>query len=70
MTDRAGDDALEHDADAVQHDWWDPGEKYPRLRAWSSDGGVLLSCRLCGRVRRKDGRPDSSCPGLVKVELR
>lgn len=72
-TPRAGDTfgewaATQQNVD-VDHDWWDPGEKYPRLRVWG-DRGVVQCCRRCGVNKREDGLPQSACKGDVKVELR
>lgn len=53
-----------------QHDWWDPGERYPRLRMFSKvDGSIILSCKACGIIK---GRNPSTkpCRGVVKIELR
>lgn len=42
----------------MPHTWWVWGVK------------KLECCKVCGIVRRKDGRPDSSCKGPVSVRLR
>lgn len=62
MPDRAGEEG-------APHNWWDPGEKYPRLRVWQGDGSVLLSCRACGIVKGERSSK-GTCPGVVRVELR
>jgi len=55
----------------MKHDWWDPGEKYPRLRMVSKvDGSVILSCKRCGIIKGRNPVPKRPCPGPVKVELR
>lgn len=49
-------------APPVPHQWLAPGE-HPNRSEWTC-------CALCGRIKRADGKPSSSCPGLVKVKLR
>jgi len=55
----------------LRHDWWDPGERFPRLRWVLPNGEVLLSCRACGRNLLKDrSNENAACPGVVHVTLR
>jgi hypothetical protein len=55
-------------ADEHEHDWWDPGDKYPRLRK-PTETGPLLSCRRCG-VNKGEVSETRPCPGDVQVVLR
>lgn len=47
------------------HDWFIPAD-----HGDTSSFSHLESCRTCGVIRRKDGRPDSQCKGPIRVELR
>lgn len=44
------------------HDWLAPGQ-HPNFTTWTC-------CRDCGKVKRADGKPDSPCPGRIRVETR
>ena len=51
-----------------EHDWFDPGDKWPRLRR-VVNGHPLLSCSRCG-VNKGAVSVTKECPGQVKIELR
>lgn len=42
----------------VPHQWW----------VWGAD--QIECCKVCGIVKRKDGKPSSSCKGKSIVRLR
>lgn len=56
IVERADDDVLA--ASVPEHDWFVPG--FVRFEC----------CRVCGMVRRKDGKPNKPCRGRVYVSLR
>ena len=47
----------------VPHEWWDPGEKYPRL-------GGIICCKKCGACKPRDPKHEGSCRGVVRIGLR
>ena len=59
------------DKPVLQHDWWDPAERFPNLRLTDSAGNPVLSCRACGlNLLRDRTNEQAACRGVVHVKLR
>lgn len=57
-------------SEPLEHEWFDPGEYFPRLRMISRiNGTILLSCKKC-MIMKGPKSITKPCPGYRKIELR